>query len=774
MKFDTLEKEAVSIGDIKANNVSIDTNNINFIVTILSTNLYSKPIQSFIRETVSNAWDSHVEAGVTEPVILELGKDSEGNYFCRIQDFGVGLSPERFNDVYKNIGSSTKRSDNNQIGGFGIGRFSALAYSDVVNITSNHNGKQYKYMMYKDGNSISIDLLYEGDTIERNGLEVQLNLKHTHDITNFYNAIKEQLVYFENLYFIDNTNTTIIPKDEFNNFHIKKYDTFFVNDLDKGSNIDLVLGKVRYPLRLDSLSKSYPGYISNYPISLKFEIGDLDVTPNREEILYSQKNIDKIQSVLDDSIEVIDTIFEEHSNKDYIHLTEYVKAIGESHTAPLMEIDGETKVSIKINSHELKITFNGKKYDKTNFLKLYNHIMTKSLIPVPYQLSYGRKLNYCTGAISLSSIKEHIDMCMFADISSLNNMSKTYIREEIDTGMNFIFSSKKLPYFYKKYIEFVNGFCKQSYNNTYYDSDSVKVILKSVTNNMLRLMKAKSFNDKSVPQSYIDKKKAEEKYKRSLRKNAGIDWSQNLNIFNLRNSDKSAYNVTTNSETFNLSDIKKKYRLQTVYAEKQNEKLRTLFTVLGNVSNVKFVEIAETRQKLLNNGFDNFIKLENFMDIKYKLIRQIATAQLIRNELPYLGKLMKLHKSLGKISTKLSIVVDELNSYSNKYINTNRLGKDEQILINEIYQLAVDNNYFDEEIRAVLNSNLDMLKKAESILLFADDTGTSYKIPDNRINLVVDYVLVRKLFRPDVSAVIKLKKETILNIKQEENEDNKN
>ena len=62
-----------------------------------------------------------------------------------------------------------------------------------------------------------------------------------------------------------------------------------------------------------------------------------------------------------------------------------------------------------------------------------------------------------------------------------------------------------------------------------------------------------------------------------------------------------------------------------------------------------------------------------------------------------------------------------------------------------------------------------MLKNAEALLLLADENNYNKVIPESRINLAVDYVLARKLFRPDVSAVVKLKKETILNIKDESN-----
>lgn len=119
MIIDTSQGNVEVIGDIKEFKTSIDPKNLEFITTLLSSNLYSDPEQSFIREIVSNAWDSHVEARTTDiPVIVKFSRDG-GYYSVTIRDYGVGLSPERFQEVYCNIGSSTKRESNEFIGGFG-------------------------------------------------------------------------------------------------------------------------------------------------------------------------------------------------------------------------------------------------------------------------------------------------------------------------------------------------------------------------------------------------------------------------------------------------------------------------------------------------------------------------------------------------------------------------------------------------------------------------------------------------------------------------------
>lgn len=115
------QSQATVVGEIQNNRVGIDVNNINFITSLLTSNLYSLPIESFLRETIANAWDSQVEANnINTPILVRITQiEDTYDATISIRDYGTGLSPQRFNEIYKNIGSSTKRDSNDYIGALG-------------------------------------------------------------------------------------------------------------------------------------------------------------------------------------------------------------------------------------------------------------------------------------------------------------------------------------------------------------------------------------------------------------------------------------------------------------------------------------------------------------------------------------------------------------------------------------------------------------------------------------------------------------------------------
>jgi len=757
MKFNESIKEIKQIGEIKKNNVSIDKNNIDFIVTILSTNLYSNPIESFIRETVSNAWDSHVEAGVSEPVILELGKDTENNCFCRIQDFGVGLSEERFNQIYRNIGSSTKRNTNNQIGAFGIGRFSALSYSDVVYITSVYNGEKFKYMMYKDGNTISIDMLHKQITDERNGLEVFVNVK-TDDVYLFSNAINKQLVYFENLYIINTTDITNVEND-FNDLKIKKYNYFNVNTLNNTS-MDILLGKVKYPLRLYSLTKYYNSKINNYPISLKFNIGDLEVTPNREEILYSEKNIKVIEKKIDNALDEIKELTKNKLTKNYNNPKEFINAIRSNYELVLIENDN-SKVSININKNHSNITLNNEKYENNLFIYFYEFILGSNIIKCKYNFD-NLRISNSTDSISISNIFFH-NKKFYLINDDLKHIEKEFIRDTFDYWCVFIKHEKLITYYRK-----IKKLLPLDYKPLNKKETKIhKIIFKYVIDRLSKELKTFSYND--IPKKWIEERKEKNKEKRKNAKRKIIDYKQSVTLHILRESQKGYMRTVSDPDIFKLDKLYKQFGELTVYGEKKDKRLSLLYFAAHEHINI--LEVAPTKIKLLKE-IKNFVKIDNFLkNVKYKLIRNIATAIYIEKKIPHITNLNRIN-NINEVSKELHNIIKTLNDFKDKYFfKYYTRHKDYEKFMEEIYSLCLNKNWFNEEIRSIVDSNYKILHNAKCLFYFQNKESIKY-IEKEKINITVDYVLARKLFKVNIEAINKLKSETIFNIKKENNESN--
>ena len=288
-----------SVGTVnKSIDFGIDKKNIGILFRGFSDTLYSNKIGSIVREVTSNCFDSHREADIKDDVVITMvpadpltGKNGKISF----QDVGVGLSPERIKDIYSKYFSSTKRDTNNEIGGFGIGAKSPLAYTDVFEVNTIYGGISYNYVVHRGEEVPVIKLLKQEKSTERNGTTVILPVR-AGDEEKFKDECKHQLRFFSNIRYIG----LDIDRD----YKVIQGKHWIAStDNNTEYNLSICLGGVSYPLdkSLAELSEytqddsMYCNYWNRTTIALKFDIGEIDVTMSRESIEYNDRTIKAIK-----------------------------------------------------------------------------------------------------------------------------------------------------------------------------------------------------------------------------------------------------------------------------------------------------------------------------------------------------------------------------------------------------------------------------------------------------------------------------------------------
>ena len=361
----------IAIMPTKTTEMSLGEDGQRMAIEMFTKNQYSNPVGSVVREIASNAVDSHVEEGVENiPIKIRLLYEESGVYVS-IQDFGVGMNPERIERVYSRYFESTKRDNNDEIGGFGIGGKSVLAYADsffvitvankiddvkyttsgikeleetllqiqsakeeaddkvhvsmlIEHLTKLHGTEDemkehiafltkrlnavkaikedrviYHYNIFKGENAPVIQELYFEGTTNSRGSEIKIPIKKD-DISKFAREIKRQLYYFNNVVF-EGWGGEVTD-----DYTIYKGKTFTYRGNDYETDIHVCLGNVAYPIKYSDLNLSHYDY--NVPVAITLNIGDVEVTPSRESLQYSDKTIEvltkKLKEVKEELVEI--------------------------------------------------------------------------------------------------------------------------------------------------------------------------------------------------------------------------------------------------------------------------------------------------------------------------------------------------------------------------------------------------------------------------------------------------------------------------------------
>ena len=281
MKLHTVVNDKITTNCDDEIDFGLDNQSTGQMISLV-TSLYQNPEMAFVRETCSNAYDAHAIAGnLGKPFDFHLPTRLEP--YVRIRDYGTGLSEDFMRNSYTKAGLSTKRDDNGQIGGFGVGRLSFLNVADQAAITSYYNGTKIITAINKgEYGNLKMQIQYVGETDEANGLELQFPVEPNR-INAFTTAVQD---YFKRIERVHPNWVGYKPTIDMVSYGERN--ELWATRKTGGSGIFAVMGGVAYPFSADAIRGDDDfekvSALIGTDMDLFFDIGQVIPIPSREAL----------------------------------------------------------------------------------------------------------------------------------------------------------------------------------------------------------------------------------------------------------------------------------------------------------------------------------------------------------------------------------------------------------------------------------------------------------------------------------------------------------
>lgn len=298
MILETNTVQVSSSGIKRSGAMGISEDALIHVMTVLE-NLYSDPLAAVARELATNAYDSHLEAGIPErPIEISIPDRFEQSYTVR--DYGIGLSEDQVYAIYGQYGASTKRGSNEFNGQLGFGCKSPFSITNQFSLTTVKDGEKCFFSIHKDENGAGqLSMLEKISTDEVDGVEVKVPVESYRD---FNEKLYETLKFMPMLPTIVNA-TKQIKRPEYT-YELPEIGIRFYAYTYNSTVSNLVMGGVAYPLSDDEFK--VPFNFSTSGIEITANIGDVNFSPNRESLRYNDKTKAFITAKLKQLTDLID------------------------------------------------------------------------------------------------------------------------------------------------------------------------------------------------------------------------------------------------------------------------------------------------------------------------------------------------------------------------------------------------------------------------------------------------------------------------------------
>ena len=619
-----------------------------------------------------------------------------------------------------------------------IGRFSALSCSNIVYITSYYEGYAYSYIMMKNNDKINIDLVNTEVTTEHNGVDVKIT---NVPISKYLNALPK-LHYMPNLYL--NTNFEY----SFNDRKILKYENFYAGAFYNKNNCHILLGNVVYELDLFKFSE-YCGSSSYYInifkyIEPKFEIGELDVTPNRESLMYTDRTLDAVREKLKKVVAELKNICKDQNYFDFDDFSDYYR---ETKQVVKYITIGENNISI--NGTFLQgltlCTYKGKnplKEDEeiNNFAwRLYNKSFTKYIYTFDGE-NFSGKSKWGTSLLRVLYDSPSYDRSYhynFLLLPSINGTRSLYFKDWIKSHFKEVVP---LMICYKFFTNIVELKSLLKAEDLYIrkkggtDIDWGKTLW--VVNQVLKSFRKRTIIKDIVNSAeYIEYKKERSKEVRINK----IDFGKNITFYITRQG-------CTRMENFKdipglIHYIDSRYKKCTkLYACRDDYRLGMFHDIYSKNEHIVVISVAKTNLKYLKLLPLNYYDIDSFLTIKNKKYMRYLSIQSFLNNIEDFR--FKLKDTLWEDIVKLSIylpakervAIMQFNSLMHCGYKNMEAAKTALSLLDTKY---LDNSFYD--LLFTIKKYVDISEKMQTI-----------KVVTRFINALYAYFGVKnKLFRMD-------------------------
>ena len=339
-------KIAKADNDIQTGGSEISSNkfgigNLGLVMKIFRELMYKDPISAICREISCNARDAHRENNCgNERIEIHLPNKFDKNW--KVKDWGPGIPPDRMVNIVLQYGNSTKRNDNDQTGGWGLGAktpFSKTNQFSFVTITTDydgHNRMRVWFAHIDESDQGTARCVKEDIVDEPTGTEVIVPVKDC-DFDSFAKKTIQATTYWdirpniignnvpEYPFPISSERSFLVQGDNWTIFNKLESSRYDYNYQSYQKNAKVIIDGIAYSIDNDSLGieRGYNSKILDNHLHLYFNVGEIVPAPNREHLHYDDNTKKAILDRLDN---IRKTIFDK-INKEVRSKKTYTEAL---------------------------------------------------------------------------------------------------------------------------------------------------------------------------------------------------------------------------------------------------------------------------------------------------------------------------------------------------------------------------------------------------------------------------------------------------------------